>query len=163
SIAAESRKRDDQCRTPSSEEPTDAAMRSTLVTRRFVSRFMPARKPLRSSSKRISRLIRRNVGVSPFSIFPATCSAKPPPQPPGANRARRRSRRTGRKSASFTLDELTDYVAGSGRGFGTFIRNADRRLKTAPSPPRSHQTEKGARRVGRPIVHGDFAIPPAPS
>jgi hypothetical protein len=55
-------------------------MRSISATRRFVSRFMPAKRPSRFSSRRISRRSRRNVGALLLSTFPATCSAKPPPQ-----------------------------------------------------------------------------------
>jgi hypothetical protein len=48
--------------------------------RPFASRFMPAKRPSRFSSRRIPRCSRRSVGASHFSIFLATCSAKPPPQ-----------------------------------------------------------------------------------
>src|SRR5258706_16303312 len=48
--------------------------------RRFVSRFMPAKRPSRFSSRRISTCSQRSAVALPFSTFPATCLAKPPPQ-----------------------------------------------------------------------------------
>jgi hypothetical protein len=121
------------------------------VTRRFVSRFMPATKPLRSSSKRISRLIRRNVGASPFSMFPATCSAKPPQQPrdgpqilvlhaPRIDRLRHRR-------VSLRVRH--------------FIHNADRRLKNSPDPPALSSNRAGSQRVvgmEDGVVHGDEGL-----
>src|SRR5271154_824279 len=41
---------------------------------------MPAKRPSRFSSRRISTRSLRSVGASHFSIFLATCLAKPPPQ-----------------------------------------------------------------------------------
>ena len=69
-----------KCPTPLFAERTDDDTRSISATRPFVSRFMPAMRPSRFSSRRISRRSRRNVGASPFSTFPAICLAKPPPQ-----------------------------------------------------------------------------------
>jgi hypothetical protein len=68
-----------ECLTPSFEERTDDATRSTLATHLYVSRFMPAMRPSRFTSRQISRRSRRSVGASPFSTFPATCLAKLPP------------------------------------------------------------------------------------
>ena len=62
------------------EDKTGDDTRSISATCPFVSRFMPATRPSRFSSRRIPRCSRRNVGASPFSTFPATCLAKPPPQ-----------------------------------------------------------------------------------
>src|SRR5271155_723876 len=69
-----------ECPTLSFEEKTDDGTRLILATRPFVSRFMPAMRPSRFSSRRISRRSPRRVGASPFSTFPATCLARPRPQ-----------------------------------------------------------------------------------
>jgi hypothetical protein len=54
--------------------------RSTLATRPFGSRFMPAKRPSRFSSRRIWIRCRKNVGASRLSTFPVTSLAKLPPQ-----------------------------------------------------------------------------------
>jgi hypothetical protein len=56
-----------------------------LVTRRFGSRFIPAKRPSRFSSRRISRPGRAS--AFPLLNIPATCLAKPPPQCRGVPRA----------------------------------------------------------------------------
>jgi hypothetical protein len=56
------------------------AARGRLWRRAGSCRDLPAKRPSRFSSRRIPRCSLRSVVALPFSTFPATCLAKPPPQ-----------------------------------------------------------------------------------
>jgi hypothetical protein len=70
-----------------------------------------------------SRRSPRGVGASPFSTFPVTCSAKPPPQP-----------RDGPRILVLQLDVISDFGTYAGPEFGAFIPKADGCPRTNPTP-----------------------------